>query len=39
MENLEKWYRGAYLQGRTIDARVENRLVEYRVCGESGGWE
>ena len=35
--NLEKWYRGAYLQGRNRDADIENRLVTQ--SGRGMNWE
>ena len=35
--NLEKWYRGAYLQGRNRDADVENRLMTQ--SGKGMNWE
>ena len=44
MENLEKRCRGTHLQGRNVDAEVENKLLdvegeEGRPWGESGGWD
>ena len=35
MENLEKQCRGTHLQGRNVDAEVENRLLD--VEGRRGG--
>ena len=34
--NLQRWYRGAYLQGRNRDAGIENRLVGPVGEGEGG---
>ena len=40
MWNLEKWYRGTSLQGRNIDADVENEHVDTGEEGEDGtNWD